>query len=115
MGWYSTVTLTNTILADQSAGISVTGGCTLTADGILWHNTPITVFGSPTASVSLQNQHTGDAGFDADGYHLLPYSAAIDRGVDAGWREPVVGLRAFGQRARINVRRPTGGNVPDRG
>lgn len=37
------VGLTNTILAEQGIGISVTAGNTVTVNGILWHNTPITV------------------------------------------------------------------------
>jgi len=81
-----TVTLTNTILADQSVGISIAcnGICTVTVNAILWHNTPITVSQSPTDVVTVQNQHTGDPAFAADGYHLMAGSAAIDEGIDAG-------------------------------
>ena len=79
----STVGLTNTILVSHAVGISVTGGNTVTVNGILWHNTPITVSQSPTATVTLHNQHTGDPAFAADGYHLMAGSAAIDKGIDA--------------------------------
>ena len=78
-----TVVLTNTILAQSSVGISVTGGTTVTVNGILWYATPITVSHSTTATVSLQNQVTGDPRFAADGYHLRIGSPAIDAGVPA--------------------------------
>jgi uncharacterized repeat protein (TIGR01451 family) len=84
---YSTVALTNTIMADHSEGIHVTGGNTVTVDGILWHNVYVNVSQSPTATVTLQNQHWGDTAFvnpDGGDYHLFEGSAAIDRGVDAG-------------------------------
>lgn len=83
-GWYSTMMLTNTILADHSVGISVTGGNTVMVNGVLWHNTPITISQSPTATVAVQNQLTGDPAFAPDGYHLTAGSAAVDKGVDAG-------------------------------
>ena len=81
---YSTVAMTNTILVSHSVGISVTGGNTVTVNGILWHDTSITVSQATTATVTVQNQHQGDPLFDADGYHLLDGSAAIDKGVDTG-------------------------------
>jgi len=81
---YSTVALTNTILVSHSVGISVTGGNTVTVNGILWHGTPITISQATTATVTVQNQHQGDPRFAADGYHLMAGSAAIDKGVDAG-------------------------------
>jgi len=83
----STIALTNTILADHLVGISVTGGNTVTVNGILWHNVYINVSQSPTATVSLQNQHWGDTAFvnpDGGDYHIFEGSAAIDQGVDAG-------------------------------
>ncbi len=81
-----TVALTNTIMADQSVGINIGGSgiSTVTVNAILWHNTPITVSQSPTDVVTVQNQHTGDPAFAADGYHLMAGSAAIDEGTDAG-------------------------------
>jgi parallel beta-helix repeat protein len=83
-GDYSTVAFTNTILVSHSVGINVTGGNTVTVNGVLWHDTPITVSQSITAVVTVQNQHAGDPAFAADGYHLTAGSAAIDVGVDAG-------------------------------
>ncbi len=81
---YASVALTNTILVSHSVAISITGGNTVTVNSVLWHNTPITVSQSTTATVSVQNQRTGDPAFAADGYHLTIGSAAIDNGVDAG-------------------------------
>ena len=83
-GNYSTVALTNTILVNHSVGINVTGGNTVTVNGVLWHGTPITISQSITAVVTVRNQHTGDPAFAADGYHLTANSDAIDAGVDAG-------------------------------
>ena len=83
-GAYSSVALTNAILVSHNVGISVTGGSTVTANGILWSGTPITISRATTAAVSVQNQYTGDPAFAADGYHLTVHSPAVDRGVDAG-------------------------------
>ena len=80
----STATFTNTILASHTVGISVTGGNTVTANGVLWYDTPITVSKSITAVVTVLNQHTGDPAFGPDGYHLMAGSAAMDKGIDAG-------------------------------
>jgi len=71
-------------MVNHSVGISVTGGNTVTVNGILWHNTPVTVSQATTATVSIQNQYEGDPALDIDGYHLTAGSAAIDKGVDAG-------------------------------
>jgi hypothetical protein len=79
----STVALTNTILVSQSVGLSVTGGNTVTVNSILWYSIPITISQSPTATVAVQNQHTGDPAFVAPGdgdYHIKIGSAAIDKG-----------------------------------
>jgi uncharacterized repeat protein (TIGR01451 family) len=83
----STVTLTNTILTDQSIGLGVTGGSMVNINSILWHSDPITVSQSLTATVVVQNQLTGDPVFtdpaNSD-YHITGASAARDVGVDAG-------------------------------
>jgi parallel beta-helix repeat protein len=78
------VAMTNTILVSHTVGISVTGSSAVTVDSVLWHSTPVTVSQSPTATVTVRNQHTGDPAFAADGYHLTAGSAAIDKGLDAG-------------------------------
>jgi uncharacterized repeat protein (TIGR01451 family) len=84
---YSVAILTNTILVSHSVGISVTGGNTVVVNGILWHNTPITISQAVTAIVTAQNQHAGAPAFvdpDAGNYHIGVASAAVDVGVDAG-------------------------------
>jgi hypothetical protein len=86
---YSAVALTNTILVSHTVGISVTGGNSITVDGVLWFNTPLTISQMTTATVTVRNQNTGDPHFAADGYHILPGSAAIDAGVDAGVRTDI--------------------------
>jgi len=84
-GGYSTVVLTNTILATHAVGIRVTDGNTVTVNGVLWDNsTPITISQSSAVTLTVQNQYTGDPAFAPDGYHLMPRSAAIGKGVDAG-------------------------------
>ena len=65
-------------------GITVTGGNTLTVNGVLWYGTPMTVSQSITATVVAQHQYSGAPHFATDGYHLMAGSAAIDKGVDAG-------------------------------
>jgi hypothetical protein len=93
-GDYSSVALTNTILVSHSLGISVTGGNTVTINGILWHNTPITISRSTTASVTIQNQYRGNPTFvdpDIGDYHINATSAALDTGVDAGVTDDVDG------------------------
>jgi hypothetical protein len=82
---YSSVSLTNTVVVSHSVGITVTSGNTVTINGILWDpGTPITVSSAAGASVSIQNQYTGDPAFSTDGYHLTLVSDAIDHGVNAG-------------------------------
>ena len=88
-GWYGNPVLTNTILVGHSLGINVTAGNTLTMNGILWHDTPVTVTHDLTAVVNLQNQVFGDPTFEIDGYHLLPTSAAIDKGVASGLSDDI--------------------------
>jgi hypothetical protein len=72
---FSSVALTNTIVATHSAGIEVTDGNTVTVNSILWHSAPLPVSQTSGAVVSLQNQTTGDPAFAADDYHLTYGSA----------------------------------------
>jgi hypothetical protein len=82
---YSHIVLTNTILVNHSIGISVTWGNSVTVNDILWDaSTPITIAHGVTATVEIQNQHTGNPAFAADGYHLTDSSDAIDTGIPAG-------------------------------
>jgi CSLREA domain-containing protein len=80
-GPFSTLTITNTILVNHSVGINVTAGNTVTAQGILWYNTPTTVALATGAIANLSIQVIGDPAFAADGYHLTLGSAAINRGI----------------------------------
>ena len=85
------IVMTNTILASQSVGLSAKGVSTVTVNGILWYNTPITVSKDVTAVVTVNNQFTGNPAFMTDGYHLSLNSAAIDEGVNAGVTEDIDG------------------------
>jgi hypothetical protein len=82
-GYYSLLTMTNTLLISHTIGISVTAHNTVTLNGVLWFGTPITI-SQVGANLFLQNQSTGNPLFDLDGYHLTSHSAAIDKGVPAG-------------------------------
>jgi glycerophosphoryl diester phosphodiesterase len=81
---YSTVAMTNTVVAGYGVGITVTGGNTASVSAVLWHNTAVTVSQSATATLVLQNQYAGDPALASDGYHLTYGSAAIDSGVHTG-------------------------------
>ena len=77
--------LTDTILVGHTVGISVTTGNTATLQATLWGNgTDWDGKGTiTTGTVNLQ----GDPAFvdpDAGDYHILPTSAAVDAGVNAG-------------------------------
>ena len=85
------VGLTNTILAEQGIGISVTAGNTVTVNGILWHNTPITISKDEDACVTVNNALSGNPLFGPDGYHLTVNSAAIDTGVVSGVADDIDG------------------------
>ncbi len=79
----STLMITNTIITNQSVGISLTASSAVTINGVLWFNTPTKV-SQTGATVSLQHQYQGNPAFGVDGYHLTSSSAAIDKGVPAG-------------------------------
>jgi uncharacterized repeat protein (TIGR01451 family) len=83
----TTVALTNTVLVGHDVGIRLTEGNTVTINGVLWHDAPITVSQSASAFATVQNERTGNPAFldpDSGDYHIGPGSAAIDAGVDAG-------------------------------
>ncbi len=80
---YSTLALTNTIVVSHEVGIHITDGNTVTVQSVLWdHATPVTMSYTSASRVSVQDQHSGDAAFDTDGYHLTLRSAAMGMGVD---------------------------------
>jgi len=92
----STVTFTNTILTNQIIGLGITGGSTVNINSILWHSDPITVSQSITATLVVQNQHTGDPAFlnpDGGDYHIGKASAARDTGVPSGVTHDIDGER----------------------
>ncbi len=101
LGWYdwmspgtSTVAMTDTILAYQSVGIRVTDASTVTMNGVLWHADPITLTQAYSATVWVQNQHSGNPAFlapDAGDYHIGETSAARDMGVPSGVRIDIDG------------------------
>jgi parallel beta-helix repeat protein len=80
---HSVLALTNTILVSHSVGIRVTEGNTVTADGVLWHNTPTTLSVDYPSTWAVSHELTGDPGFRDDGYHITPESDAVDNGVPA--------------------------------
>jgi len=82
--WYnpSDVTMTNTIIVSHTVGISVTEGSTVTLDSTFWHNWYSNWDGD--GAVVSTNHVSGSPVFEADGYHLVAGSPAIDAGVDAG-------------------------------
>jgi parallel beta-helix repeat protein len=84
MTMYTSVEMTNTILVSHTVGISITGGNTVTVNGLLWYNAPVTVSQSITAAVTLQNERWGAPAFAVDGYHITAASFARDAGVDTG-------------------------------
>jgi fibronectin-binding autotransporter adhesin len=77
------VALTNTILVSHTAGIIVTAGNTATLESTLWHGNTTDWGGTGTIITGTHN-YGGAPLFNADGYHLMDGSAAIDKGVDAG-------------------------------
>jgi hypothetical protein len=85
----STVVMTNTILANQTAGVTVTANTTATLNGVLWYNNSVNTGGAGTINVT--NEFIAPPAFAADGYHLMDGSAAIDEGVEAGVTDDVDG------------------------
>lgn len=86
------ITLTNSVIASQTLGITATQGYTggvirneVTLDHVLWFANAENVSG--TLSITVTHPYTGDPAFvnaGAGDYHIGVGSAALDRGVDAG-------------------------------
>jgi uncharacterized repeat protein (TIGR01451 family) len=92
---FNTVALTNTILVSQTIGITASAGSTATLNSVLWFGNGSNTGGAGTINVT--NQTTGNPAFAADGYHLTPASAALDKGVNAGVGTDIDGQpRPFG-------------------
>lgn len=80
---YSNITLTNTILVNQTVGVYVTSGNTVTLESTLWNTNSSNTGGSGAINIGTNN-YSGDPVFALDGYHLMTGSAAIDKGVNTG-------------------------------
>jgi hypothetical protein len=113
---HSYVVLTNTILVDQTAGVTVTALNAAMVKGVLWSGNGTNIGGA--GFISRTSEYTGAPAFDADGYHLTTGSAAIDRGVSAGVAEDIDGqlrntpdLGADEWRGEITVDGTTGGII----
>ena len=105
--WYGTgsvlvpnrITLTNSIVANQTVGITMTGyytgpwGDAATLDGVLWFGNEANTGG--TWPITISHAYTGDPAFAADGYHLTAGSAAIDKGHGRD-RNPLILLEPAG-------------------
>jgi hypothetical protein len=81
-GTNSTVTMTNTVLASQTVGVTAGAGSVAAVDGVLWFGNGANTGGA--GSIPISHASTGDPAFAPDGYHLTAGSAAIDQGVSAG-------------------------------
>lgn len=77
----SRMTFTNTILVDHTVGVTVAAGSTATLKATLWQANTVDWDGAGT--IMHTKDRRGNPSFGADGYHLTPASAAIDRGVNA--------------------------------
>ncbi len=92
VGWgsdnsMSSAWLTNTLIAGHSVGVDVSDYTTATLNSVLWHQTPVTLSASISATVSVTNEINADPRFaDLAGgdYHLQAGSPAINRGVWSG-------------------------------
>jgi parallel beta-helix repeat protein len=78
-----TVGMTNTVLISHTFGISVSLNNTLDLAGTLWYSNTAD-WGGAGAIITGTHNYWGDPLFAADGYHLMPGSAAIDQGLNAG-------------------------------
>jgi hypothetical protein len=99
----SLVTMTNSIFASHTIGISVTAGSTATLEATLWGSDAwannVDWSGSGAVITGTVNLH-GDPKFvspNAGNYHISPNSAARDAGINAGVFSDVDGdPRPFG-------------------
>ena len=81
----SQATIYNVIVATQTTGILKTTGLTVTVDGVLWHGNRQDYFSiGGNSNFFISHEYTGDPDFAADGYHIGPASAAVDRAIDVG-------------------------------
>jgi hypothetical protein len=88
-GTLSSVTGTNTIVADHALGIDVTSGAAVTLNTTLWYGNGQDWQGNVTHS----GDRTADPLFAADGYHLTGLSPAVDQAVNVGVTTDIDGQR----------------------
>jgi hypothetical protein len=94
-GTNSTVAMTNTIVVNHAAGVTVTAGSVVAVDGVLWFGNGTNTGGAGTTTVT--HAYTGDPAFTSDGYHLTAGSAAIDKGLNAGVTTDIDGQPRLGE------------------
>lgn len=75
----STLSLANTILAENDAGVTVNGSGVVWLNNTLWDRN--TVRSSGAGTLHDAQPFTGAAGCGADGYHLTQFSSALGKGV----------------------------------
>ncbi len=91
----SNVAMTNTIIVSHTVGIQASVGNTVTLASTLWHGNGADRGGAGV--IRHSGDHSGDPKFAGDGYHLLPGSAAINKGIDAGVHKDIDGeIRPWG-------------------
>ncbi len=84
-GTYSSVVMTNTILAENGTGITTTAGNTARLNGVLFYSNTVEFGG--TGNVDVTHALTGTPAFVnpyIGNYHIKADSAALNRGVFAG-------------------------------
>jgi hypothetical protein len=89
---YSTVSLTNTIIAGHhNLGVTVTTGSTATLEATLWYDNGLHTGGGGTIVTGTVNVYDDPVFVDSSAwdYHLTAGSAAIDEGVNAGVDEDI--------------------------
>ncbi len=79
---YSTVTLTNSLIANQTVGVFADISNTARLESTLWNGNGADTGGAGT--INLAHNYTGNPLFAVDGYHILSGSAALDKGVNTG-------------------------------
>ena len=87
VGEFSTVVMSNTIIAGHNLGIYATDNAATWADHTLWWNNTTPTATVASAAITTTNDVYGDPAFvdpTAHDYHLGGNSAAIDAGIDVG-------------------------------
>ncbi len=77
----NTMWMTNTILSGNETGLYIGSYNEAVIFGVLWHDVQTAVSLAPFAAYFPYYQTVGAPLFTADGYHIQPGSAAIQRGV----------------------------------